>query len=420
MSKPSVPKQFSCFLLGYTGCHNTGSDARILTIIDDLRDSFGDDVSITVASFYPENTAKIILPDEQISIAHVPFIFPRKIFQLAVRHDVTMLVEGSCFKQNWGSVLLYLFLWGAFCAKLAGKKCVAYAIDVGELSPFNRFLTRAVCNKIDLLITRTGIARTRLVEMEVKTEIIATTDTAFRFLPHDPTDSRELRSAHTLGIAPVEFYQWPLKTRPFGKKEECYNYPYYYTWDDERRAKSKRLIEGYRELIRHAVEVHDLDIVLIAMEALDGDICQKIFDGIGAENRTRVRIIASNDHTPFEMAPLLRGLKYLVTARYHACVLSLDRAVPQMAIAHDERLVSIYTELGIERDLLLDHLDPDLIDKMIPTFDRLIARTGELRPVLKEKHDQYFMPTCYRNKVALKRWAESGPEPFPQPAVSTG
>lgn len=84
MKKEVVPAKFSCFLLGYTGCHNTGSDVRILTIIDDLRECFGDDVSITVASFYPENTAKIIPPSDQVKIEHVPFIFPRKIFQIAI------------------------------------------------------------------------------------------------------------------------------------------------------------------------------------------------------------------------------------------------------------------------------------------------------------------------------------------------
>jgi hypothetical protein len=166
MKKEVIPTQFSCFLLGYTGCHNTGSDVRILTIIDDLRDCFGDDVSITVASFYPENTAKVIPPSDQVTIARVPFIFPLKIFQLVIRHDVTMLVEGSCFKENWAKALLYLFLWGALWAKLAGKKCIAYAIDVGELSPLNRFLTRTICNKIDLLITRTEVARTQIPPLD--------------------------------------------------------------------------------------------------------------------------------------------------------------------------------------------------------------------------------------------------------------
>ncbi len=421
MKKDVVSQNFSCFLLGYTGCHNTGSDVRILTIIDDLRDCFGDDVSITVASFHVENTAKIIPANDQVKIAHVPFIFPLRIFQLAIRHDVTMLVEGSCFKQNWANVLLYLFLWGALWAKLAGKKCVAYAIDVGELSPMNRFFTRTICNKIDLLITRTQIAKTRLIEMGVTTEIFANTDTAFRFLLNESAaETPDLISPNTLGIAPVEFHQWPLKTKLYGKKEECYNYPYYYTWDDERREKSVRLIGAYGELIRHAIEVHDLDIVLIAMEALDADICQKIFDGLSPLDRSRVKIVASNNHHPSQMTSMLRNLKYLVTARYHACVISLNQAVPQMAISHDERLASIYTELGIEHEFLLDYQDPHLTGKIIPTFDLLISRGSTLRSVLQRKHDEYFLPACTQNKISLSLWAEGRFEPPLKPVKTFG
>lgn len=406
--KESDSKRLSCFLLGYTGCHNTGSDVRILTIIDDLRDCFGDKISITVASFHPENTSKIIKENHQLQIAHVPFIFPLRILQLVTRHDVTILVEGSCFKQNWGNVLLYLFLWGALWAKLAGKKCVAYAVDVGELSPLNAFVTRMICNKLDLLITRTQIAKTRLIKMGVKNQIFANTDTAFRFLSNDESSSEDSKfpSREIVGIAPIEFYQWPLKTKLFGKKEECYNYPYYYTWDDARREKSGRLIEAYRELIEHSIEDHDLDVLLIAMEALDSGVCEKILDGVGNPYKSRIRFISAKEHTPFQMTPMLRNLKYLVTARYHACVLSMHSAVPQMAICHDERLESIYTELGIEKDFLLDYQDPHLTQKIIPMFDCLVERGDDLTRTLEQKHEDYFLPKCAQNQVDMKAWAE--------------
>ena len=93
----------SIFMLGYTGCHNTGSDVRILTIIEDIRRCFGESASITVGSFYPENTRRVIRENAGVKIERVPFVFPWKILQLTARHDITFLVEGSCFKQNWGA-----------------------------------------------------------------------------------------------------------------------------------------------------------------------------------------------------------------------------------------------------------------------------------------------------------------------------
>jgi polysaccharide pyruvyl transferase WcaK-like protein len=405
--------QLSIFMLGYTGCHNTGSDVRILTIIEDIRRCFGDRVSITVASFYPDNTARIIPGNARVRIERVPFVFPLKILQLASRHDVTFLVEGSCFKQNWSSALLYLFLWGALCAKLAGRKCVAYAVDVGELSPLNGFLTRLVCNRLDLLITRTEVARKRLLDLGVTARILANTDTAFQFLeqPRVPSLPRPASedSLRTVGIAPVEFHHWPLKTKLWGKKEECFNWPYYFTWDDERRAKSRSLIEAYRRLVVHAIERHGLNVLLVAMEALDAAVCEQILAGLNDGHRARIKFISAQEQTPHQIVLALRGLDYLVTSRYHACVLSMSRPVPQMAICHDERLASIYAEIGIGKDFLLDYNDPALYEKLIPTFDRLLTGRGQLTDVLREKYETFFLPRCRQNAIDLRAWAKTLP-----------
>lgn len=402
---------FSVLMLGYTGCHNTGSDVRILTIIEDIRRCFGDRASITVASFYPENTARVVPGGTGVRIERVPFVFPLKILQLAVRHDVTFLVEGSCFKQNWATALLYLFLWGALCAKLAGRRCVAYAVDAGELSPLNGFFTRLVCNRLDLLITRTEVARRRLIGLGVTTRVIANTDTAFQFLEQNGKAAAPRPASgaapRTVGIAPVEFHQWPLKTRLWGRKDECFNWPYYFTWDEERRARSRRLIEAYRRLVVHAVERHGLNVMLIAMEALDAAVCEQIVAGLGEGHRARVNFISAQEQTPHQIVPALRGLDYLVTSRYHACVLSMSRPVPQMAICHDERLESIYAEIGIDKDFLLDYGDPALCEKIIPTFDRLVAGGDHLTDVLRERYETFFLPKCRQNALDLRAWSQT-------------
>ena len=49
------------------------------------------------------------------------------------------------------------------------------------------------------------------------------------------------------------------------------------------------------------------------------------------------------------MTALLRSLELLVTSRYHAAVLSMPAAVPQIAIGHDQRISGLYGEMGLER-----------------------------------------------------------------------
>ena len=68
----------------------------------------------------------------------------------------------------------------------------------------------------------------------------------------------------------------------------------------------------------------------------------------------------------------LRGLDYLIASRYHACVLSLGAAVPQLAIAHDERIGSFYRELGLAEEFLLSHAAGQLPAQLRAAFTRLL------------------------------------------------
>jgi hypothetical protein len=54
------------------------------------------------------------------------------------------------------------------------------------------------------------------------------------------------------------------------------------------------------------------------------------------------------------MACLLRSLDLLVTSRYHAAVLSLAAGVPQVAVHHDTRLATLYSDLGLKEKWFMD------------------------------------------------------------------
>ncbi len=408
----NIPR--SCLLVGYCGNGNIGSDVRMLTIVEDLRATYGKSVEISIVSQNRNKTQQIIAESPTLRVVQIPFqlppLFAYRIYREIARHDATILIEGSTFKDNWSRWLLYAYLWTVFAARMCRKLCVAYAVDVGEMTSFNRWLTAKLCSKMDLVITRTEIARDRLIEMGVTRPVFANTDTAFSYFPGKLiTPAIPLRAADVpvatgrkqVGIAAVEFHQWPVRLRLFGPKSECYRWPYYFTWDDERREKSRRLAETYVRFITECVERHELDVTLIAMEELDREICERVLALLDPQVRARVDCAFSGTLLPAEMVPLLRSLDYLVTSRYHACVLSLAGAVPQMAIAHDERLVSIYQELGIDRHYLIDHNDPALEPQLFETFERLLQSGAELPKSLRKKHDEFFVPRCAKNRDDL-------------------
>ncbi len=395
-----------CLMVGYNGTGNTGSDIRLLTAIDDVREAFGPQTQVTVMTIDRERTAAILPVGAGIEVAEVSFSpvrFTFSIWNLARRHDVMLLVEGSTFKQNWSVWLLHAYLWAANCARWTGNHAIAYAVDVGELRGFHGFRARYECERMALVITRTEIARQRLQELGVRRPILSNTDTAFRYLREGQP---RVAGRRVVGLAPIEFFHWPVCIKLWCDPAERYRWPYAFTWNAERRAQSDAMLQRWVNLARHAIEQHDVDIQLIAMEDLDTPVCERILEELGPLATNRVAIASSRQVSPGDMVSMLRGLDGLVTSRYHACVLSMGGAVPQMAISHDERLASIYAEMGIEQELLLHYLQPDLADQLLIKFDLLMQTSPELTQRIREQHDNRFLPLCAQNRFDLQAWGQ--------------
>ena len=67
---------------------------------------------------------------------------------------------------TWGSALLWCYLLATRYAHSMGKPCIAYSVDAGGASRFNRWLIRREASKTDLILARTQKAAERLQKME--------------------------------------------------------------------------------------------------------------------------------------------------------------------------------------------------------------------------------------------------------------
>ena len=82
---------------------------------------------------------------------------------------------------TWTSAMLWAYLWATRCAHAMGKPSLAYAVDAGQLSPFNRRLVRREASKTGLIITRSEAAADRLRAFGVTAPLEVTADNAFTF-----------------------------------------------------------------------------------------------------------------------------------------------------------------------------------------------------------------------------------------------
>lgn len=393
-------------LVGYNGANNTGAEALLLSDIVDMRKVLGPDALITVPTLNENNLRRYLKEEPNLRIAPIPTIYFFAMFQQVRQHDLIALVEGSTYMDTWGSALLWAFLSATWCAHLMRKPCLAFAVDAGHLSTFNQQMVRRIASTTDLIITRAQAAADRLRSYQVDAPIEVTADNAFNFEINQadlglPKRIWSEANKGIVGIAAVDFYLFPAIIRPWGRKQDCYKWPYYYSRTPERCRASQALANGYAALVDEIITKYNKAVALICMEQLDEPLANAILNRM--KNKNQVRIFSAREYNASQMTVLLRSLDLLITSRYHACILSLAVQIPQIAVGHDLRLRTIYTEIGLFEEFFIK---PDL-NEMFPavnaTIDRLIKNPDIQKDKLKKGYEEH-LTSARRNRKLLREF----------------
>jgi len=385
--------QTKVLLVGYNGANNTGAEALLLSDIEDVRAVLGPDALITVPTLNESNLRRYVQEGPNLRIVPIPALFPLAVRQLVAEHDLIMLVEGHCYMDDSTSLLLWAYLWATHCAHTMGKPSLAYSVDAGQLSPVNRRLVRHEASKTDLIITRSQAAADRLRACGVTAPIKVTADNAFNFQTAASDEGwvqrvwPEARSG-LAGLAAVNYHLWPVVMRPWGKRQDCYKWPYYFSTSPERRRAAAELANGYAALADCLVREHDKSIALICMEELDEPFARRVQQHM--VHAGRAHLFSAREYSASQMTTLLRSLDLLVTSRYHGCVLSLAAQVPQVAVGHDLRLKTIYDELGFTAQFFLDPHTPNLCATLKERVEKLLANPSLEKESLRRGYEEHL------------------------------
>lgn len=417
MSKAKDKLRVACF--GYNGVNNTGSEAKLLTTLHTIKEVMGDSIGeLAVLSIDAENQKRYLKDYPEVRIVEIgPWILFKnpKLF-LEGGWDLFFLSEGSTFIDHFSSLFLYMFCGAARLEKMRGRKVVAYANDCGHLQPKNRNMLKRTLNKIDLVMLRNPDAAARMREYGVTNEIHVTADGAYEY-PLPPKEYRQRviekiglqpDKRPVIGIAPKEFFWWPIGFKPWGPKEDLYMYPFYHLWPKGGKESSQKYVE---QSARHAdwcVENYDADVALISMEHMDYPPCKRIHDAM--KNKDHAFIVASDDYIVDDIISLLAELKALITTRYHAVVLSSCSAIPMISVSSDTRCEAVFRELDI-MDYFIDYVKHpdavpnvlDLDDRLIEMTRQLISREDEMKKRIADMHPK-FVERAHQNVVIFEKW----------------
>lgn len=383
-------RKLKILLVGYNGARNTGSDVRVVAIADQIRELFGrEQVEITVMTLDAASLSGYF--DEDVELLSFSSLFPLDLYRACSTHHAAILCEGSTLKSTFANALTLFMGEAAGIMKSQKKPCLAYGAEVGQMEPFLTRAVRRLCRDT-WFITRTENSYEALKKLGLEGH--AGTDAAWTYTGAAPSEEvcRMLRDQGwdgqkpLLGIAVINPFCWPvraslrkwIKGKLTGNLSGQYDHWYFFSDSPARRAAYDSYLKEIAQGVNAFLEGKDFFPVLIGMERLDAGACQ----AVRRQLKKNSAIFLSGDHPASVMTGVLHELSALVTSRYHASVLSMDKGCPIVAVSMDERLDSIMKELAFDRDYLLHVDEPDLGKKIERALTAAAGQQAQIREMI--------------------------------------
>ncbi|HVB55125.1 MAG TPA: polysaccharide pyruvyl transferase family protein [Candidatus Acidoferrales bacterium] len=372
---------------GYNGTRNTGSDVRVEEILRQVRRILGaENIAANVMTQNFDLTRGYFGDARQV---HLPDVFPPFLHSEVRRNDGVVVCEGSMFKSKFSNALTTMFVGALGLAVAQNKLSIGYGAEAGAMDPLLQKMCKRYCRE-SIVITRNAESQDVLGKLGIPTE--RGTDTAWTFEPWEPEyGCKALRdagwdgAAPVLAVCPINPFWWPVK--PSLAKwvahsvAGAYSGSYYRTIYFHRSGREvdtayEKYLSAMASGVQKYAKTHAVFPVLVAMEMLDRDACERIAEKLGG-----VPIFSSDRFNMYELVSILRACHRMLSSRYHAIVTSMPAGVPSAGVTMDERIRNLMCERGHEH-LLMRVDEPELDDRIVAALHALDAQAEEIRDAM--------------------------------------
>lgn len=411
----SAGDKLKLLFAGYNGTRNTGSDVRVEEMIRQVRRILGDEnLELSVMSQNFDLTRGYFGDAKQV---HLPDVFPPFLHSEVRKNDGVVACEGSMFKSKFANALTTMMIGTLGIASAQNKLSIAYGAEAGAMDPVIQKMCSRYCRN-SLVITRNVESQAVLGKLGVPTEL--GTDTAWTFEPLGPEYAEKiLRNAGwdgvtpILAICPINPYWWPV-TASLAKwvahstagayQDSYYRTIYFHKSGPLVTAAYEKYLAAMAQGVENYRKSRRVFPILIAMEMLDLDACQRVAALMGG-----TPIFGSNQFNMYELVSILRASERILSSRYHAIVTSMPAGVPSAGVTMDERIRNLMRERGHEH-LLMRVDDENLADRIVAALTALDSEPEAIQDsmgstVARNLQLMARMGTYFEEQVA-KRYPE--------------
>lgn len=380
-----------CLILAYCGVNNTGAEARVSEMIEQLNNEFKDSIYIKVFTLNKALTHRYIKHYKNVELveSHPVNVFKNSL--IIAKSHINILAEGSTFDNTFSDVLLWFYLYFIDLSNKLGIYTVTYGVDAGKIHNHNRAYCKEIASKIDLLMLRSEKSRKIIENIGVKNNIKITADTVFTLNPEDDDWCKHFLEKNNITfqtpiivIAYRDFYCWPVKIDLLkyftGNKENQFIDVLYYTLRAEDKKARDYSIKAQAEYADYCVQNYNARIIFVAMESNDNNILKNV----SRQMRQNSIIVSSDEYNAREIAAIIKISDLIVTARYHALIFALIFNRPFILLAPDARTSGIFEEIQIDCDYCIDYFDKDLLKNLYQATEKVFKEKESIVSHLKK------------------------------------
>lgn len=394
----SPGKKLRVLLVGYNGANNTGADVRTASIARQLKQIYGpENLEITVMALDPEWLRSYF--DDDVSLYGFTTAFLLPLYRACSVHHAAVIAEGSVLKGTFADALTLYFCEACGIMRSQHKPCIAYGAEAGHMDPFLRKTVADLCSDT-YFIARSEASMEVIQSLGLQGHIGTDAAWCYDGAVSDAKAQEWLKAAgwdvskRCIGVAVIDAFCWPVRSSLIRylmrRKEGRYDKWYYFSRSAERTEALERYIDNIADAVNRISAEEDLFPVVIGMEKLDAEVCRKLKAKL---NRPCAMLLSANEKADL-MTGVLRQMDLLLTSRYHAAVLSMERAIPIVAVSMDERLDSLLAESGVAGKYLFHTTDADPGDHLCEAIRDA------------EAHREEISETIYRHTGIYKQQLE--------------
>lgn len=351
----------SVLMSGYYGFDNSGDDAILKAVVKDLK-KLNDDLSITVLSKNPKKT------EEMYPVKAVNRFSVSDVINAIKSTNMLISGGGSLLQDVTSSRSLWYYLAVMAMAKMYNKPVMVYANGIGPINKkFNRYLTKLVLNKVDIITLRDNMSRDYVEGLNVKNkEIYVTADPVFTLEPSPKNVIDKIFSDE--GI-PTEGQLIGISVREWKKAEN--------------------LEEKVANTIDYLIKNYGASVVLIPMHyPEDLEFSNKVLNLVNEDGC----YLLKKKYSVEEIMGVIRELDIIVAMRLHSLIYAATQSIPMVGLVYDPKVEGILDSIGMK---YMSNVEGLQVNHLISNIDYVWNHKEELKSDLENIEEEL-------EKLALK------------------